>query len=190
MSENGKIINQAYEVLKRVYKEIYRLKDDIGDLLAEYDDTIKFYDEYSYSPNNLFLKPYHVFFFRQDLDPIKEGIPMRALVIICLFDEYRDMCRVNLRDEPELWVGLFDIFDEQKNCRAPWACSILSTNKRTYYDKKLKIGGDIFNYTFTRELDNDKKNGASWKGKLVGYPLVEITDREVIKEKILDKLFS
>jgi hypothetical protein len=49
---------------------------------------------------------------------------------------------------------------------------------------KLKIGRDIFNYTLTRE------NGTSWKGKLVGYPLVEITDREVIKEKILDKLFS
>ena len=189
MSENGKIINQAYEILKRTYKEIYRLKDDIGDLLAEYDDTIKYSDEYSYSPNNLFLKPYHAFFSDRILIQYRKKFPC-ALVMICLFDEHRDMCRVNLKDEPELWVGLLDIFDEQKNCRATWAYSLLSTNERTYYDKELKIGGDIFNYCFTDEADDGEENGNSWKGKLVGYPLVEITDREVIKEKILDKLFS
>lgn len=188
MSERGEIINQAYEILKKTYKEIYRLKDDIGDLLAEHDNSIKYFDEYSYSPNNLILKSYHAFFFRQDIDPQLEEGPIRALLMICLFDESRDMNRVNLKGEPELWVGLFEISDELEHCRAPKAYTVLSINKRKYFNKELKIGGDVISYE--EKPANGSGEDKMWRGWFVGYPLVEITDREAAKRKILEKLYS
>lgn len=190
MSEKGKIISQAYEILKRTYKEIYRLKDEIGDLLTEYDDTIKYYDEYSYSPNSLFLKPYHTFFFRQKIDFRLDEGPLRALVVVCLFDEYSGMDRVNLKDEPELWVGLLEINDKLQNCRAPVAYSVLSVDERSYFDRELIIGGDIFHYRYVEEPGSGQEERKEWKGEFLGYPLVEITDRAVVREKILEKLFQ
>lgn len=189
MTEKGKLIGQAYEILNRTYKEIYRLKDDLGDVLSDYDETIKYFDEYSYGPKSLFLKPYHSFFFRQEIDLEEQGddvMDLRALVMICLFDEFDRMDRVNLKDEPELWVGVLDIEDSLVNCKARWAFPVLTTTQRELFDKELRIGGEVFNYSYNEEREYDD---GIWTGQFVGYALTEINDREAIKEKILDKLF-
>ncbi len=99
------------------------------------------------------------------------------------------MQRVNLKDEPELWVGLLEINDKPQNCQAPEAYSVLSVNERSNFDRELIIGGDIFHYRFVEEPKSGQEKGREWKGKFVGYPLVEITDREAAREKILERLF-
>ncbi len=190
MTEKGKLIGQAYHILNRTYKEIYRLKDDLGDVLLDYDETIKYFDEYSYGPKSLFLKPYHTFFFRQEIDFEESGNEignLRALVMICLFDEFDGMDRVNLKEEPELWVGVLDIEDKLIHCRAPCAYQVLLTTQREFFDKELRIGGEIFYYSYNEGHEYDD---GIWTGQFLGYALTEINDREAIKEKILDKLFG
>lgn len=189
MSENGKIINQAYDILNKTYKEINRLKDDIGDLLNEYDESIKYSDEYSYSPNSLFLKPNHTFLFKQKADPQMNDSTIKALVIICIFDEFWGLDRVNLKDEPEIWVGYLDINNQGTNCRATNAHWMLSVNHRKFFNKELMIGGETFHYNWKEETAKSTEESKDWKGKFVGYPLVEIADRDAIKLMILDKLF-
>lgn len=86
-------------------------------------------------------------------------------------------------------VGLRKISDKLQNCRAPWAYTALSIDERNYFDRELKIG-DVSNYCFIEKPANEDGKGREWKGRFIGYPLVEIKDREVAKKKILNKLFA
>jgi len=190
-NQKGMIINQACEIMRKTYKEVDRLKDDIADLLGDYEPTLKYVEEYSYAGKYLHLRANHTYIFKRSpeesqIEDIKEE---RVLAVICVFYEERDTNRINLRDQPELWVGLFDIRNKKKKCR-PWDISnLLKLDKRGHFDNgELRIGGDVFEYHWIdSEAGHDEKE--EWKGRFVGYPLVDIGDRQAIKAKIMEKLF-
>ena len=46
------------------------------------------------------------------------------------------------------------------------------------------VDGNVYEYYWS-----DDKEG-EWKGKFIGYPLVDITDIEFLKKNVVDKLFE
>lgn len=190
-NQKGAIVNQAYEIIKKTYKEIDRLKDDISDLMSDYEPSMKYSEEYSYGGKYLSLRANHTYLFKSTSDEIEsENIKEEyILVIICVFYEKDNLNRINLRDQPELWVGLLNIKNKKENCR-PWDISNLLKleERKQFTNGELRIGGDVFDYYWIDDESEKKKE--EWKGKFVGYPLVEITDKEALKVKIIEKLFK
>lgn len=191
-NQKGIIINRAFEIIRKTYKEINRLKDDIADLISDYDPAMKFIEEYSYSSGRaLHLRANHTFLFKKVREESESGIikEERALVILCLFTERENLNRINLKDQPELWVGLLDI--KRAEPTRPWDywdCLKLERRK-CFKNRDLRISGDVFEYHWVDHNAKEEER-EEWGGLFVGYPLVEITNREVLKEKIIDKLFK
>ena len=66
--EKGEIINDAFDIMKRTFKEINRLKDDVAELLTDYDSRWKFSEEYSSGSGTLIMKHHHSYFFKITLE--------------------------------------------------------------------------------------------------------------------------
>jgi hypothetical protein len=167
---------------------VNRLKDDLENLLSAYEPSLTFAEQYSYSPNTLYLKPNHTFLFRRDEEKSQnnEMREQRVLAMVIIFHEDSDLNRMNLKDQPELWFGFLNIKNYDEKCR-PWYISdLLKLDERDQFDdEKLMIGGHICNYYWKKS-----ENGEEWNGKFIGYPLTEITDIKVLEEKVVQKLFS
>lgn len=185
-NQKGMIINQACQIILRTYKEIDRLKNDFAELLSDYEPSMK-YEEYSYGTNSLYLKPNHTYLFKRTQDESETASIKEEHIwgMICIFYDERNFNRINLKDQPELWVGLLDLKNRKQTC-IPWEFyNLLTLNERkNFTNGELRIGGDIFEY---RKVGNTEEE---WNGRFIGYSLVDITNREVLKTKIVDKLIK
>lgn len=186
-SQNGIIINQACDIIKKTYREVYRLKDDFTDLLSDYDSHFKYEEEYSFGPKSLHLTTHHAFLYKRESEGSDTNIE-RFLVICVVFHDGDYIKRINLKDQPEIWFGLFDVKNSTKKIRTWHLYNLLGIDDRKYFeDDELRIGGDIFNYHW---LDDDsEKDKEEYNGYFIGYPLVQINDKESLKI-VLDKLFE
>jgi len=186
-AENGKLIDQSNEIIKKTYQEINRLKDDLLDLILETEPSFEFTDQYSYSSNALYLKANHTFLFQRiNKDPDSDDIIDELdLAMICIFYEDGGLNRINLKDQPEIWFGLVDIRNYTEKIRAWDLSGLLKTEERECFkDKKLILDGNVYEYHWSGDKEEE------WKGKFIGYPLVDITDIEFLKENVVDKLFE
>ena len=187
MSTRGQLINQAYDVVRRTYQEINRLKDDLEDLLSDYEPSLIFAEQYSYGTNALYLKANHTFLFKRGKEkPESEALgQQRVFAMICIFYEEDNVNRISLKDQPEIWFGLFDIYKHQNKIR-PWHIYYLLTlqHRAEFKDNPLVIGRESIGYH-----RKDEVTGEEWRGRFIGYPLVEITDITALKEKVVEKLF-
>lgn len=186
-SQNGIIINQACDIIKKTYREVYRLKDDFTDLLSDYDSHLKYEEEYSFGPKSLHLTTHHAFLYKRESEGSDTNIE-RFLVICVVFHDGDYIKRINLKDQPEIWFGLFDIKNSEEKIR-PWHIyNLLGIEEREFFkDNELRIGGDIFNYHWLE--DDSEKDQEEYNGYFIGYPLVQINDKESLKI-VLDKLFE
>jgi len=157
MEQKGETLDRAFEIIRRTYLEINRLKDDFEELLMMHDPLFKFSQEYSYGTNSLHLKANHTFLF------------------------------VRAKEETET-----DDFSQQGilNCDhkiKPWAIYELLKleNRGEFSGNPLIIGGEVSQYHWK---DDDTEE--EWNGHFIGYPLVDITDIDALKEKVIDKLLA
>lgn len=191
-TSNGVIINQACQILIRTYKELNRLKDDISEMLFEYDQSMQFVEEYSYGPKTLYLKPHHTYLYKMKTDEPENGrdrFDERVLAIICIFYD-ADIPRLNLKDEPEIWFALFEITNTKQKYRSWDFYNLLKISEReAFATRDLRTDGNIVDYYWA---DNDAQidEKEEWKGKVLGYPLVEISDIDTLKIKVFQKLFE
>lgn len=190
--EKGKIINEAFEILKKTFKEINRLKDDVADLLSDYDSNWKLVDEHSSATKTLYLKHFHSFFFRiiQEEKEVEDISEVQFFVLVTVFQEEWYIKRVNLKDQPELWAILFKIKNKKEEFGKWQIFEHLNFERRKYFkNREVAIGGKVYEYHWI-DKKSDEENKEEWEGKFIGYPLVDISSREEIKEKIIDKLFK
>jgi hypothetical protein len=190
--QKGKIINDAFDILKRTFKEINRLKDDVAELLTDYDSHWKFYGEHSAASSTLILKHHHSFFFTVSLEETEPEVmdEYEFFVLTCIFQNEWILKRFNLKDQPELWAYYFKVKNRDEKCNKWIIYDHLNFDRRKYFaDKDVGIGGRIFEYRWVDEKSEEEEK-EEWEGQFIGYPLVEITNRDVIKEKIMDKLFE
>lgn len=186
--EPGKVIDQAYRIVRRTYQEINAMKDDLSIELKEIDPRIEFFDEYSYGPKSLHLKEYHIFLFKKKEE---EELDKEFFVgVVILFSTIGRYKKVSSGEGPELWICKMETKNIEEKTR-PWhiaACLTLDERKN-FAEKNLEIGGKIYNYNWKSDEDKEKDRKAEeWSGQFIGYPLTEIKNRTFIKEKIIDKL--
>ena len=100
-------------------------------------------------------------------------------LIIIFFNEGK-IKRISLKDQPEIWAGLIEVQNPKGKIR-PWHIyEILTVERRKDFKSgELRIGGDVFKYY--RENNTKEVPIEKWQGKFVGYPLVDIANREKIK---------
>ena len=187
-AENSKLIDQSIEIIKKTYQEINRLKDDLENLILGVEPSLKYTEEYSYSPNSLYLKPNHTFLFQRVNEDPDSGniIDERDFAMSCIFYDEGGINRINLEDQPEIWFGLFDILNNTKRSRAWDISALLKIEERGYFKgNKLLTDGNIYEYHW---IDDDSDE--EWKGKFIGYPLVDIVDIEFLRKNVVDKYFK
>lgn len=223
MSNAGQMLNQAYEILKRTYREIYRLKEDATQLLEEMGTSYQFAEEYSYGPKRLYIKPFHTFVFRAVSD-VEDGEDLddSVFAIVVIFGEEGKMGRIMVKDEPEIWFVKLETFNS--GLIRPWQINEMFTlGDRKYFTEGLTIGKVCpYHYEILvnegndsdennqgiedsvshegyedseyREDDMDDKDDEDaepiWDATVIGFPLVDITDSNVLKEKVIEPLFT
>lgn len=190
--KKGKLIYQACTIIRLTYKHINKLRDSITDLLFDYDSSMKFQEEYSYGTTSLHLKANHSFFYRRVTEELKEEDinELRLLVIMCIFLNEWYINRISLKDQPELWAMLFNIKNKKGEYNKLHVLEHFRLRNRKYFTNgQVAIGGQLFNYHWIDDKTS-REGKEEWIGRFVGYPLVEITDRKTIKEKILERLFN
>lgn len=180
--EPGKIINQAYKIIRRTYQEINSMKDDFADILKGIDPRIKFCDEYSYGPKSLYLKDFHVFLFKREEEENRKGEFMVSIIII--FSPLWGIKKTSSVEGPEVWICKMETKNIEEKA-TPWhIVECLGIDHRKYFtEKNLEIGGKIYNFHW-KEEDGEEE----WTGQFIGYQLTDIKDKTFIKEKIIDKL--
>lgn len=197
-SDKGLLINQAQEILKKTYKEINKIKQEIEDLLTDYDPTLKVGEEYSYGPKSLMLKANHTFLFKRERAE-SDTIERVFAIVVLLNDGDANLKRVNLKEEPEIWFLLLDVDNKEASVR-PWeAYSVLFEEEReNISDNDLRADGSIFIYDWEDEDDETEKESKSkkdaekekWYCRLIGYPLTSIENKEFIENNVLQKLWQ
>lgn len=183
-SKKGKIINDACEILKQTYKEIKSLFNEVEELLLEYNENLKFKEEWSKGGKYLKLRNNHFFIFQEENDieaNAMEENPIEFFVLVFIFHDGPNVSRTSL-DEPEIWAGKGKT--KNANVRYTGFRYIFSLPEEGF-SKKLRANKKIFDYSW-----EDGEGYEFWEGKFIGYPLVEITNKNDIKEKLLDKLFD
>lgn len=185
MTSRGQIINQAYDIIRKTYDEVNRLKGDFESILLEHDPAIRFIEQYSYGTNALYLKAYHGSMFGKVGETDADGrIDEQDLVVMfCIFYDSEGLNRISLKNEPELWFMHSKIINETVKWRVWDIYTYLKIEYRNHFkDKKLVLGGEINVYKWT---ENEKE----MSGRSIGYPLVEIGNIDSLKEKVTDRLF-
>lgn len=195
MSDKGVVIGQACDILRMTYKEINRLKDDVAELLNDYDSSFGFFEEYSYGPKILFLKANHTFLFKvmpeNDQNYLETTQKEKLLAIVCIFYEWNSINRINLKDQPEIWFVLLDVLNVDESMNVDDIHCLFDIRERTNFTNDLRVDGTVCNYHWLEEDEEvDPANLQEWIGKFIGFPLVSVSDKEFLKENVLDKLFS
>jgi hypothetical protein len=186
VNTKGEIIDQAYTIVKKTFQQINRIKDDLDYLLIEAYPSIRYIEQYSYGSNALFLKPNHSYLFGQLGDISDDGkLDVQTLLVMCcIFYDSDGINKISLKDQPEIWFLLVDVRNCKK-CRVWDISSLLRVENRGGFRSELSIGSKVIEYYWANQ-ENDEE----WKAKCVGYPLVEITDINVLKSKVLDRLWE
>jgi len=188
MEQKGETLGRALEIIRRTYLEINRLKDDFEELLMTHDPLFKFSQEYSYGTNSLHLKANHTFLFvRAKEETETDDFSQQGMVaIICIFYEESGLDRVSLKNQPEIWFAALDVLNCDHKIK-PWAIYELLKleNRGEFSGNPLIIGGEVSQYHWK---DDDTEE--EWNGHFIGYPLVDITDIDALKEKVIDKLLA
>lgn len=177
---DGEVIDKAYDVLGKVYDEVYSLKSEFEKILREMDPSLEFWEEYSRGGKGLGLRSHHLFLFRRKGD--EEDLSSQfVLGMLVIFRNSHDISRTSL-NEPELWVHTLETTDLDREL-TKWDIRKLFTvgERDNFKEKPLQVGGNVFNY-----LHEDESG--RWEGKFVGYPLTEVENAEFIKDEILGKL--
>ena len=186
-TEPGKIIDQAYKIIRRTYQEIYSMKDDFVNVLREIDPSFELSEEYSYGPKSLYLKEYHIFLFKRNIGEEEELNEESIVGVVILFSTVGEHKKLSSIDGPEIWVCKVETKNIKKKARARDIADCLTPSGREYFtDKNLEIGGKVYNYHWKAEEEGE--DGEVWIGQFVGYPLTDVKDRTFIKEMIVDKL--
>ena len=103
-----------------------------------------------------------------------------------IFLDEGEIQRVGLKDQPEIWGALFNITNPSDQIDVKNLGWILSLNDRkNYLEKELNTDGNVYNYIW-----EDKSKNEIWKGKVIGNPLLSITDKNELKNKILKPLLE
>ena len=107
-TNNGNQVHKACLVLKETYSKICEIAGHIEELLMQYDPAFKMVEEFSFGGRHLRLRANHSFLFKKvkDESVVHEEC---VLVVICIFFDDKYLHRIALKDQPELWVGLFYI---------------------------------------------------------------------------------
>lgn len=185
--EKGQMINQAYEILKQTYLEIYKLKDDIAEILRNkgYD----FSEEYSYGGRSLNVVRNHTFLFKKNSE--NESEYCEVLGIVVLFDNDGDLKKISLKDEPEIWFLSFEVKNSGGKIR-PWSVySALYKEGREWYDNgSLRCDSIPYNYFNIEEKEDTENKDKLWsyKGKVLGTSLTSIQNKDSVQE-LIEKLF-
>jgi hypothetical protein len=192
MTENrGKVISSAYDLIHRVYREIDRMSDEVREVLAEYAFSVVDQGQYSYGPKSLFLKANHTYLFSNE-SADSEADAREVFVMIVVFDDSDPygVKRVSLRDQPEVWFASLKVKNRKEELDIWETCCILKDeNRKDFADGDLRVGGEVFEYRWVDDKAvGDKRE--EWTGRLVGYPLTEMTDREAVKTKVFERLFG
>ena len=190
--EKGIAIGHAVSVLRKTYVEVERMKDDFLELLKERDSRLTSIDQYSYGSNSLVLKANHAYLFGADE---KEAAhtdhdeQKRFVALVCAFyDEPSYVSRASWEDQPEVWFMVLDVEKWGEKFRAWHAGHLLERKNRKFFRSGRPVaGGDIQEFEKTYEPDADKNAVVS--GQFIGFPLVAITGQDVLREKVVDKLF-
>lgn len=181
-NKKGEIINNACEILKKTYKEVQSLYNEVEELLREYNENLEFKEEYSKGGKYLKLRNNHIFLFQEESDLKIEEETKEFFVLLFIFHDGPNVSRVNLENEPEIWAAKGQV----KNAEIRYYNfrNMFSSPRTGFEDQEIRVGGGVYDYYW----ENDEKDEI-WQAKFVGYPMVNITDREIAKEKLLDKLF-
>lgn len=138
------------------------------------------------------MKHHHSYFFKITLED-KEAEDINEdnfFVLTCIFQDEGDLKRFSLKDQPELCAYIFDVKNRKEKCHKWHVWEHLKFQNRKYFiDSEVGIGGKVFEYHWIDEK-SDEEEKEEWIGRFIGYPLVEISNRDDVKEKILDKLFT
>ena len=189
--ENGLLINKAQEILRKTYKEINKIKQDLSELIMDFDSTITFSEEYSYGGKYLALKSNHTFLYKQDLDESQQSngnFSQRIFAtVVILNDDDNSLKRINLKDQPEIWFISISVVNREENIR-PWHVSEILTKEHNIKGK-LEANGKFFVYKWTDEnKDLNDEELEKWEGRIIGFPLINVVDKVFIKNEIIDKL--
>jgi len=192
----GQVIDQACTILSKTYKELVRLKDDCASLLLDREPSLVFDEEYSYGGKSLHLRDRHTFLFRCQRDDGEASKGANALrseevfVLVCIFRDTDGVKRVSLKDEPELWAGLFTASREGEKWR-PWEVADLLNveNRSGFVGEALACDGQPYEYHYV-ERGEQERLVKQYDGCFVGCPLTDICDRQAIQQRLLEPLFS
>lgn len=190
-TNNGKLIHQAQEILRKTYKEVNKIRQDLTELISDYDSSIVFTEEYSYGTKLLTLKSHHTSLFKEELDEARksDGVYSQKVfaAVIIFNDDADELKRVNLKEEPEIWFLSLSSEKRSEDIR-PWhVYKVLTETNRI--KGNLEASGKPFSYAWTED-DEDKNEDEleTWKGEILGFPLISIKDKEFLKINVIDKL--
>ena len=185
--QNGEKITQACNFLVKVHNEIKRMHNDLEILLAETIVPMHQVDEYSYSPNSLWVKDDYIrLWIPSDLDKFEENGECLYFIEQILFYEgnlARQIGKSIL--EPEIWFWLVKTENAPICKRAKPLQYDLFTDTESFVEDDVTADDKIYTYSYSSKDDKEK-----WYGWFLHKKLVEISTPADLKTSIVEPLFK
>lgn len=178
----GKVFG-AYDQMCR---DLSSLATDFGTMIAQQLEPFETASEYSYSPNKLFAKPGHAWYWEtRAIDVEDKLVEIRFAAVLALFEPTRGMKKIAASGRPELWffAGWVKGGNLKPNSMNAQVVASFLGDFAGKYSPPLHLGAPASNYAYGD--DNER-----WHASCLGLELGEVDRPEAIAEKVLRPLLA
>lgn len=165
---------EAYAACKLLFEDLNLLGNDYCKAIRDSDVILPAFEEYSHSPNELFVKKNHVWIaYRTD----GEWVTFAAAYVI--FEEGKKHFKVGPKLRPEVWYVLGRATLQGNRAKAVRA--MFGNDRQSRFQPALALGGTV-------SLHRYDADGMMWSAVLIGFEIGDIDSPETLEQRVVTPL--
>ncbi len=183
------MINDATQAAGRVFAAYDQMCQDLASLAADFGAAVgeklqpfETSSEYSYSPNKLFAKPAHAWYWESRLVAAGQPNEVRFAAMLVVFKSERYVGKVAAPGRPEIWFFAGTVKGEKFSMNAQEVATFLGEVAGAY-SPPLRLGPPASVYTY--EDENEQ-----WRTACLGLELGDVDRADAIETKVLEPLLG
>lgn len=180
MTDVTEAAGKVFAAYDQMCQDLASLAVDFGAAIGEKLQPFETSSEYSYSPNKLFAKPAHAWYWESRVVAAGQPNELRFAAMLVVFKPERYVGKVGAPGRPEIWFFAGTVKGEKPSMNAQEVATFLGEVAGAF-SLPLRLGPPASVNTYEDESEK-------WRTSCLGLELGEVDRAEAIETKVLEPL--